>query len=443
MFMKRLSLAIALIGCFTLVHAQDDKSIISKLHPDVQFTRPGDKTGLNMFETGKEEIIPYDGLKVRFGAGFSQQCQSLTHSNSGAVALYPRLAPGFGIAQANLTMDVQLYDGIKLNLTSYLAARHHNETWVKGGYIQFDKLPFKGAGWDKLMQYATIKVGHMEINYGDQHFRRSDGGNTIHNPFMENYIMDAFATEIGGEFYLQKDGVMGMVGVSNGLINGTQQSPVLAVGTDTIGYHRNPSFYAKGAIDKQLGDIRVRGAASVYYNNSTGRSTLYAGDRTGSNYFFVMEGATATSKDNFTSGRFDPALTNQILAFQLNGFIKAKGLELFGTYENARGRNINEKVANFDKRSVNQLAADIVYRIGAKEKVFIGARYNTLRGQLLASNKDKQSIDRIAVGGGWFLTNNILMKGEYVDQKYNDFPAANRMADGRFKGFVMQAVVGF
>jgi len=250
MFMKRLSLAIALIGCFTLVRAQDDKSIISKLHPEVQFTRPGDKTGLNMFETGKEEIIPYDGLKVRFGAGFSQQFQSLTHSNSGAVALYPRLAPGFGIAQANLTMDVQLYDGIKLNLTSYLAARHHNETWVKGGYIQFDKLPFKGASWDKLMQYATIKVGHMEINYGDQHFRRSDGGNTIHNPFMENYIMDAFATEIGGEFYLQKDGVMGMVGVSNGLINGTQQSPVLAVGTDTTGYHRNPSFYAKGAIDK-------------------------------------------------------------------------------------------------------------------------------------------------------------------------------------------------
>ena len=156
-----------------------------------------------------------------------------------------------------------------------------------------------------------------------------------------------------------------------------------------------------------------------------------------------MEGATATSKDNFTSGRFDPALTNQILAFQLNGFIKAKGLELFGTYENAKGRSINEKVANFDKRSVNQFAADIIYRIGAKEKVFIGGRYNTVRGQLLASNKDKQSINRMAIGGGWFLTNNILMKGEYVDQKYNDFPAANRMADGRFKGFVMQAVVGF
>ena len=39
----------------------------------------------------------------------------------------------------------------------------------------------------------------MEINYGDAHFRRSDNGNAIYNPFVGNYIMDAFTTEIGGE----------------------------------------------------------------------------------------------------------------------------------------------------------------------------------------------------------------------------------------------------
>lgn len=440
--MKRLSLVIALAGCFTLAHAQTEE-LLSKLQPDIQYTRPGDKEGLNVFETTKEETIPYEGLKVKFGAGFSQQFQSLSHSNSGAVPLYPRLAPGFGIAQANLNIDVQLYDGIKLNLTTYLASRHHNEAWVKGGYIQFDKLPFKGAFWDNLMKYATIKMGHMEINYGDQHFRRSDGGNTIHNPFIENYIMDAFATEIGGEIYLQNNGVMGMVGVSNGLINGTQQSPILAVGTDTTRYHRSPSLYLKGAVDKNLGEIRIRGAASLYYNNSSGRSTLYAGDRTGSNYFFVMEGVTATSKDNATSGRFSPNLTNQVLAVQLNGFLKAKGLELFGTYENAKGRTINEKVADSPKRGVNQFAVDALYRIGEKERVYIGGRYNTVSGKLLAGIADKQSINRVAVGGGWFLTNNILLKGEYVTQKYNDFPAANILADGSFKGVVMQAVVGF
>ena len=35
----------------------------------------------------------------------------------------------------------------------------------------------------------------MEVNYGDAHFRRSDGGNTMWNPWIENNIMDEFAAK--------------------------------------------------------------------------------------------------------------------------------------------------------------------------------------------------------------------------------------------------------
>ena len=111
---------------------------------------------------------------------------------------------------ANLFVDIQLADGIQLNVTTYLSTRHHNEAWVKGGYIQFDKLPFKGKFWNNLMDVTTIKVGHMEVNYGDAHFRRSDGGHALYNPFMESYIMDAYATEIGGEVIVQKNGLVWM-----------------------------------------------------------------------------------------------------------------------------------------------------------------------------------------------------------------------------------------
>lgn len=447
--MKRIVLLLLATGGFAAAaNAQEKETFISKLQPEIQYTRPGDKAGINVFETSKEENIPYEGLKVKFGAGFTQQFQTLTHSNSGAVALYPRLAPGFGVAQANLMMDVQLADGIKLNLETYLSARHHNEAWVKGGYIQFDKLPFKGEFWDNLMQYATIKLGHMEINYGDQHFRRSDGGNTIYNPFAENYIMDEFATEVGGEVYLKYNGIMGMVGVSNGLINGGYQHAQQTVGTGTTAqtypYHRNPSFYAKGAVDKEVAEkIRVRGAASIYYNASSGRNTLFGGDRTGSNYFFVMEKVDATAKDQAFSGRVNPGFSNQIRAIMLNGLFKAYGFELFGTFENAKGRSAAERFTNFEKRSVNQFAIDALYRLGEKEKVYVGGRYNTLSGQLLASNADKQKVNRFALGGGWFLTPNILLKAEYVDQKYLDYPTGNILSDGHFKGGVIEAVVGF
>lgn len=403
--------------------------------------RAYDQSGINVFETPKDPSATFDSLKVRFGAGFSQQFQSLKHSNAtGSPALYPRLAPGFGLAQANLFIDVQLADGISLNLTTYLASRHHNETWVKGGYIQFDKLPFKGEIWDKIMSVTTIKVGHMEINYGDQHYRRSDGGHTLYNPFIENYIMDAFATEVAGEIYVQKNGWLGMVALSNGLIRGNHQEPLLP-GSTTATFKRNPSVYAKLAYDKQiLEKVRVRGAASIYNNNSSGRSTLYAGDRTGSHYYFVMEPAIASG--NF-SGRMSPHFTNQITALQLNAFVKAYGFEFFGTFENSNGRTIAEKVAKFDKREVNQYAVDGIYRIGAKEKVFLGVRYNVLKGQMIASNAAEQTVNRVAVGGGWFLTKNILMKAEYVNQEYKNFPATSILNGGKFNGIVINAVVGF
>lgn len=69
--MKRLSLAIALLGGFSIANAQTEESFLSKLQPEIQYTKPGDKTGLNQFETTKEETVPYEGLKVKFGAGFS------------------------------------------------------------------------------------------------------------------------------------------------------------------------------------------------------------------------------------------------------------------------------------------------------------------------------------------------------------------------------------
>jgi hypothetical protein len=409
----------------------------------IQNWRPYDQSGINVFESPKDSSTSFDGLKVRIGAGFTQQFQSLKHSNTaGSPALYPRLKPGFNLAQANLNIDVQLADGIALNLVTYLSARHHNEAWVKGGYIQFDKVPFKGKVWDDIMKVVTLKIGHMEVNYGDQHFRRSDGGQTLYNPFIENLIMDAFATEIGAEVILRKNGFTGVLSATNGLINGGSQAPLLP-GSTTATYKRNPALIGKLAYDKQLTEnVRMRLAGSVYHNNSSGRSTLYAGDRTGSNYWFAMESSTATAVANFTSGRISPNFTNQITALQFNALLKAYGFELFGTFENAQGRTINEKVAGTPKRKVNQFAIDGIYRIGAKENVFLGVRYNQVKGELVNATTE-QTIDRVAFGAGWFLTKNVLLKGEYVNQNYKGYATGNILNGGNFKGVVVEAVVGF
>ena len=405
--------------------------------------RPYDKSGINVFETPKDSNAIFEKLKVQFGAGFTQSFQGLKHENVSG-GLY-KITPGFNTANANLFMDVQLAAGIRLNLTSYLSSRHHNETWVKGGYIQFDELPFKGTLWKDIMSVTTIKVGHMEINYGDQHFRRSDGGQTIYNPFIENYIMDAFTTEIGGEVLVQKNGLFGMVGVSNGMIKGNIDELVATTQDENI--HKSPAIYFKGGFDKQLNeDLRFRFAASYYSNNSSGGQTLFSGDRTGSNYFMVMEKLGGSAAANFTSGRLNPGFSKKVNALQLNGFVKLQGLEIFATYETAKGRTKFET----SERKAEQIAIDGVYRFGETENFFVGARYNVVKARLAnvtsapaITYTNDVKVDRLAFAAGWFMTKNILLKGEYVKQQYKDLPVADYRNGGEFSGYVIQAVVGF
>ncbi|RZL98825.1 MAG: hypothetical protein EOO88_60210, partial [Pedobacter sp.] len=78
---------------------------------------------------------------------------------------------------------------------------------------------------------------------------------------------------------------------------------------------------------------------------------------------------------------------------------------------------------------------------------FIGAKYNTVKARLANTTAITYAgdvkVDRIAAAAGWFLTKNVLLKGEYVVQKYKDFPTQDYRAGGKFNGYVIEAVVGF
>lgn len=439
--------------------------------PKIGNLRAYDQSGINVFENLKVDSVPFDGLKVRWGAGFTQQFQNLKHENPDAlkntVGSFANnvstpgnklkvITPGFQTAQANLYLDVQLAEGVRLNVTSYLSAKHHNETWVKGGFIQIDKLPFKGKIWDDIMKVTTVKVGHFEVNYGDEHFRRSDGGQALYNPFMEGNIMDEFATEIGGEVYVKKNGLFGMFGLTNGMIKGNIDSLYAASNPDG-NLHKSPSVLLKAGYDNIIAkNVRLRVSASYYGNQSCGGNTLFGGDRSGSNYQYVMEQNSANPSSTTGagtplafSGRFNPGFGKKINTFMLNGFLKASGFELFGTYEAASGGTAKDTV----NRKASQYAVDAVYRFGKNENLFIGAKYNSVKATLannaagtgagaIVYNGDV-TVNRVAVGAGWFLTKSVLLKAEYVNQMYKDFPNADYRCSGKFYGYVIEAVVGF
>ncbi|WP_207495560.1 hypothetical protein [Aridibaculum aurantiacum] len=459
-FLKYTLTAALVAGCILPQTTMAQKGL-GEIYGRPSYWNPYDQRGINRFETSKlPDSIPFEGPRVRFGAGFTQQFQNIKHSNTalnnggntpataGANKLYP-LTPGFMTAQANLFIDVQLADGIRLNVTNYMSSRHHNEFWVKGGYIQFDKLPFKGKFWNDLMEITTIKVGHMEVNYGDAHFRRPDAGHTLQSPFMEGNIADAFATEIGGEVYVQKNGLFGMFGMTNGMIKGHVDSTTPGMlGTEVVDpvTKRNPSFILKGGYDKTFAPrVRARISGSLYHNSSQNGSglTLYSGDRAGSNYQNVMEtwasgGAAKAYTAMYTSGRFNPGFSKKMTAMMLNAFGKYQGLEFFGTFETANGRSKTER----DDRNMTQLAGELIYRFGKDENLYVGGRYNTVSARLNGYTENVK-IDRTSLAAGWFVTKNVLMKAEYVMQNYNNFKNTDFRNGAKFNGYVIEAVVGF
>jgi len=451
--------------------------------------RPTDQTGINMFETPKTDT-QFTGPKVEFGGSISMPYIALSQSNNVTAATVPsttdatktmanpqtlfKNSPNFALSMANLNINSYLADGVTLQVSLYLASKHHNETWVKGGYVQFDKIPFiKLDLLDNIMKYTSIKVGQMDVNYGDAHFRRSDGGNAIYNPFMENYIMDEFATEIGAEADVNYNGIIGVAAITNGNLN-----PSLAA-IDTTqaafkysnGLH-NPSFIVKLGYDKQFNDkFRVRLTGSVYTTSGALSNTLFGGDRSGSNYSAVLYNAAPGTGTAF-NGRFNPGLTDKLTTFMGNLFLKYKVLdclavESFTTLESAKGRTPAEAT----ERSASQFASDLVFRFGKAENFFIGARYNKVSADVADIAKVttktttyptattvstlsyvtqdavpayKQGISRLAISGGWYVTKNIMAKVEYSNQKYTGVPDVNYILNGaQFHGLSAEAVISF
>lgn len=403
-----------------------------------------EKAARNIFEDPKVESPDFDGIKVSVGGDFALQFQALEHSTKAPSlgVLTGTATPNalndmgkdFNLPTANLDLNAYLGKGLKMHLRTYLSARHHNESWVKGGYIQVDNLDFIKEGFAAdIMKYARVKIGMDEINYGDAHFRRTDNASAINNPFVGNYIMDSFTTEAFGEGYVFYKNFIGVVGVSNGKLD---QTPVKTA------LQYSPTVYGKIGFDKQIDqDLRVRLTGSYLQTNGDNTARLYSGDRAGGRYYYVLLTQNdAMGEANFATGRFNPGFKD-IQAFQVNPFVKYQGLEFFGVYEHVTGL----KGVSTTKGNYTQLGGELLYRLGGREQFYLGGRYNTVTGKDNDTAAERK-IDRLNLGGGWFMTKNVLAKVEYVNQKYNDdavWGATSALRGGQFNGVMFEATIGF
>jgi hypothetical protein len=395
-------------------------------------------TGLygQQFEESAADTGSFSSPKMRVGADFAMQFQALEH-HADTARLIP-LGKGINLPTANLILNATLADGIEVNLTTYLSARHHNEAWVKGGYLLIDKLPFiNSAAIDKAMEFLTFKIGVMELNYGDAHFRRTDNGNAIKNPFVGNHIIDAFTTAPAFEALYRNNGIIIMGAVTTG----TLKPSLVCYSASTRIYTpynvaEELGFYGKAGYDKQITeDLRFRATVSAYHASKHHFGSLHNGDRTGSRFYLVMQRATNSAGDvdqtaNAFTGNWGPGFTNKDNSLMANLFTKYKGLEFFGTYESIKGTSLSGADFNFSQYTVEGL-----YRFGKEENFFGGIRYNA------AKNQTTSKINRLEISSGWFITKNILLKAEYVDQNYSEFAVYGGNAG--FNGVMVESTISF
>ena len=402
----------------------------------IQYFKFYDARSMNVFESPKVEGVAYKGFVLDFGGAFTQQFQSLTHENTATPVVVAgvnqnkliEIGNGFNNAVANFYIDGQLAKGVRMNLTMYLSSKHHNETWVKEGYVLIDAAPFAKDMLDGIFKDVTLKVGHMETNYGDAHFRRSDNGETMFNPLVGNLMMDAFTTEIGAELYYRPaNGLIGMLGATNGEIRGTVFAPT----------QREAAYLMKVGFDKQFTDVRFRLTGSLFSQSSAASNTLYGGDRGGSRYGYVLENTAASSTGNAWSGNVDPLMKDRLNAIMINPFVRAGGFEFFGTFEQAKGRSATET----NDRTFTQMATEFVYRFAANDKFFVAARWNDVKGDYLTA--PGINVTRMQFGGGWFLTPSLMAKLEAVQQEWKNFPANDIRNGGKFSGVMLEAVITF
>lgn len=388
------------------------------------------------FEESVGEAEDQENPRVQVGGDFAMQFQFLKHHAD--TELIP-LGNGINLPTANFMLNAIIADGIQVNLTTYLSSRHHVEAWVKGGYLLLDKLPFiKSEVISNAMDYLSFKIGVMEINFGDAHFRRSDNGNVINNMFTGNYIMDAFTTAPAFEALYRNKGILLMGAVTTGTLNPSLVGYNSGSKSYTPYYiGRELAFYWKAGYDRQINeDLRIRTTLSGYHASNNHFGSLYNGDRTGSRYYLVMNRVTENPDDvnptkNHLSGNWGPGSTDRNNSYMLNLFTKFKGLEIFGTYENAKGTSAFGG-ADF---KFTQYALESLFRFGSDENFYGGLRYNYTK------NDNDESIGRIQIGGGWFITPNILVKAEYVDQNYNSFIIYGDNAG--FNGFMIESTISF
>jgi hypothetical protein len=392
--------------------------------------------------------------RIKIGLQAVGGLQLLDHSND--PGSLPDIEGGFQNAAGNLTFDARITDGIDLYTELYLSSPHHTgDVFDREGYMYIDYLPeMFGETVNSVFKHFDLKVGHMEMNFGDEHFYRSDVAQGLNNPLFGNYIVDANTIGVGAELYGFYGPVTAMIGISSGSTTGdfTDGRRNSIVGKLAFGDLGDP-FRLSGSFFRVN---QSRNAPGFPFSGSD--ASLFSGNFSGSRYQAVWEGSPDAGQLLIGNG-------GDVTAFQFDARAKpSEDLTISGLFGYMQDDDTNHNTVNPDFGRTGDdgnPTAEWTYFGGTgqyylADPFYIAFRYNAASANTLGTpqNEDRSSegvVQRIQAGFGlWFVPDRLLLKVEGVRQWASDFqPGEKRLrsldlaTDPAFSGVAAEMVINF
>lgn len=368
--------------------------------------------------------------------------QALNHSNSDGSL--NSLTTGFQSAAGNLNFRSKVAEGIDLYFEIYLSSRHHEgQVSPREGYLTITAVP-QGLNFlpvNKVFEYLNVKAGHFEIDYGNQHLRRSDNAQVQNNPLIGNDVVDPNVVYVGMEISTKPQRFNAMLGITNGQTTGDFQEG-----------HKY-AFHGKA-----WGEVApwMQVAGSYYRADQSGNpigypvggsfGNLFSGNRSGGRYADVLGGGGEP-------GQLIPGNGQDITAWQGDIELHAGKLTLQGHFGNIRdadtdGTNPKDE-STFGKpaESWDYYGIQAVYGMGSP--IHAAVRYTGATVKELKGSPASGQVARLQVGIGLWVARGLLVKVEYVNQTTTGFgegTAVDRLAvglDPKFSGIISEVSVSF
>jgi hypothetical protein len=357
---------------------------------------------------------------------------------------------GKGVALPNLTSGMQTAFGdlgfagkfgkkqeVDMYFDLYLASRNHpSQTYGNQGYLQIHGVPENLVGLHKALEpifkRVDVKVGAFLVDYGDQVYHRSNNAIVQANPLVGNFVIDPNLVSIGGEV-MSKPGKYGwLVGVTNG------------TNTEDWSAGRGIAYNGKLWV-YPIEPLRLSGSIfrANHSDSATSTATLFSGNRSGERYGGVLGGGQAPGDILARAGK-------DVTAYQADATWETKTMpiKLYGHFGQTKDKDINGIAPRLLEETWNYYAADAVYNL--TPTVYAAARYSAANANKFNGLGSDGKVHRIQIGGGLWITRNMLMKVEWVDQKYSGFRSGDMVNNGvdagrapRFKGLVSEFSFAF